>query len=257
MDALCDPSSPDVTGSVLEAFGILQSTSLANRTSGRSSISYHLSHRLSTASNRAIQYLANSQLANGSWYGRLGVNYVYGTSRVLWALWYFDEGDEQVHDMVQGGVYWLKSFQGSGGGWGEDVKSYANMTFAGRGYPTASQTSWALMAILTACRPDDKAVVARVEFLLASQNDIHSTGEGLVWKEERYTGIGFPEFFYIGYTSYRVCFPLMTLGRWVSYLNSGETYGSREATENRCTGTRQTDSTLDGLSKSISAPGIA
>lgn len=233
MDALCDPSSPDVAGSVLEAFGLMQTASLANKKSGRPSISPELSHRLSTASNRAIQYLADTQMMNGSWYGRWGVNYIYGTSRVMCALSYFDEGDEQVRGMVRDGAYWLKSSQNPDGGWGEDVQSYGDTSLAGRGESTASQTSWALMALLAACKIDEEAVTAGVEYMLATQVDGHSNGRGAVWEEHRYTGTGFPNFFYLGYTGYRICFPLLALGRYVSRLETSRTVAREKLVDMR------------------------
>ncbi|ROW05867.1 hypothetical protein VPNG_08043 [Cytospora leucostoma] len=220
MDALCDPSSPDVAGSVLEAFGLLQTTASENKMPGRSTISQEISQSLSAASNRALQYLANSQLEDGSWYGRWGVNYIYGTSRVLWALSYHDRGEDKIRHMVRDAIHWLKSVQNLDGGWGEDIKSYARPSLAGRGESTPSQTSWALMALLTACTPDDNVVVTGVKYLLDSQSDRHSTGAGIVWMEHRYTGTGFPNFFYMGYTGYRICFPLMALGRYISCLET-------------------------------------
>lgn len=223
MDALCDPSSPDVCASVLEAFGLLNATSLANKKAGLSGISCELSRRVNVACNNAIQYLANTQEANGSWYGRWGVNYIYGATRVLWALSYFAEGDMQVHDMVRAAVSWLKQIQNPDGGWGEDVQTYRDIALAGQGKSTPSQTAWAVMALLTTCEPDDESVMSGVSYLLCSQNDQHSIGKGVAWKEDRYTGTGFPIFFYLGYTGYRIYFPLMALGKyWSAVKGNGK-----------------------------------
>jgi len=192
MDSLCDPSSPDVTGRVLEALGILDDPA----------------HR--AACQRGIAYLRRSQEGEGSWFGRWGVNYVYGTSNVLNALARLRVPASDR--MVERGVQWLEGVQNADGGWGEGLESYSDRSRMGQGPSTASQTAWGLMGLLAFRRARDPAVRRGIAWLLDRQlDDGEASGS---WSEEEFTGTGFPRYFYIRYHLYRHYFPLMALGRF-------------------------------------------
>lgn len=215
MNSLSDPSTADVTGRVLEAFGLLlESPHL---------IPADLSNRVRSASAHAIAYLSSEQEASGSWYGRWGSNYVYGTSNVLCGLEYFSSSsssndykysDLLVQTLVNPAIRWLRTKQNADGGWGEDLMSYKDPQRAGCGPSTASQTAWGLMALLAHLPPTDEAIRKGIAYLILTQSV--RKGEGAAsWPEPAYTGTGFPGFFYLGYTLYAHYFPLMALGRFV------------------------------------------
>ena len=189
MGSLCDPSTPDIVGRVLEALGLL------------SDPRYH------AACARGIAYLRQTQEPEGSWFGRWGVNYVYGTSNVLCALQH--HRFRSTDAMVARALAWLKSVQNPDGGWGEHVASYRDRRSMGRGTSTASQTAWALMGLLAFLPPEDPAVERGIEWLLARQTEDGS------WNERDFTGTGFPKHFYLRYHMYRHYFPLMALGRFL------------------------------------------
>ena len=212
MNSLCDPSSADVTGRILEAFGLMMQIARQEH------IAPDLLDRVVAASERAIAYLANTQESTGAWYGRWGVNYVYGTSNVLCGLAYFSQDDQLVQDMVTPAILWLKMVQNPDGGWGEIPESYKDPMRCGCGPSTASQTAWAIMGLLTHLLPTDEAVKRGVAYLVNSQTD--TAGEGASWQERKYTGTGFPNHFYLGYTLYRHYFPMMALGRYVEAMRS-------------------------------------
>lgn len=205
MNSLCDPSTADVTGRIIEAFGLMIEVSRKHH------VDPHLINRITMASHAGIHYLAKTQEADGSWYGRWGSNYLYGTSNVLCGLQHFS--GEHVQDMMLAGTNWLKSVQNSDGGFGEDLETYKDPSRAGQGPSTPSQTAWGLMGLLTTCDSDDKAVIAAVSHLVQTQTD--DQGVGASWPEIRYTGTGFPNFFFISYRLYRHYFPIMALGRYV------------------------------------------
>jgi squalene-hopene/tetraprenyl-beta-curcumene cyclase len=192
MDSLCDPSSPDVTGRVLEALGILGD------------------ERHADVCRRGVEYLRRSQEPEGSWFGRWGVNYVYGTSNVLNALVRLDVPASDP--MVERGLAWLEAVQNADGGWGEGLESYEDRTRMGKGPSTASQTAWAVMALLAYRPATDPAVRRGVEWLVARQ--VATGGTAGSWVEEEFTGTGFPKHFYLRYHLYRHYFPLMALGRF-------------------------------------------
>ncbi|KAJ3533476.1 hypothetical protein NM208_g7971 [Fusarium decemcellulare] len=214
MDALCDPSSADVTGRILEAFGAML------KISEKAHVDAEIVRRISKACDAAISYLANTQEPSGAWYGRWGSNYIYGTSNTLCGLQYFSQGKELIQNMMASATAWLKRVQNDDGGWGENLESYRDASIAGKGPSTPSQTAWGLMGLLTTCNPDDKAVVAAVSHLTNTQSDILEIGAS--WPETRYTGTGFPNFFYIGYSLYRHYFPMMALGRYVKAVSSSQ-----------------------------------
>ncbi len=192
MDSLCDPSSPDVTGRVLEALGV----------AGQGSDD--------AAVGRGLAYLRRAQEPEGSWWGRWGVNYVYGTSNVLNGL--ARAGVPASDPMVMRALGWLASVQNADGGFGEGLESYSDRRFMGRGPSTASQTAWGVMGLLAYRHPTDPAVVRGVAWLVARQLEAGPAAGS--WHEEEFTGTGFPRHFYIRYHLYRHVFPLMALGRF-------------------------------------------
>ena len=187
-NAMIDPSSPDLAGRVLEGLG-----SLGLRI-GDPTV------------DRGVAYLRRTQERDGSWFGRWGVNYIYGT-------WQAIEGLRAVglpadDPAVLGGVHWLESRQQPDGGWGETPASYADPTLAGMGEPTPSQTAWAVAGLIAAGRHDSPAARRGVQWLVTGQR---ADGD---WEETAFTGTGFPKVFYLRYHYYRVSFPLITLARW-------------------------------------------
>jgi squalene-hopene/tetraprenyl-beta-curcumene cyclase len=165
----------------------------------------------------ALDYLARTQCADGSWFGRWGVNYVYGTWSALCAL--NAAGLEPVHPMVRRATDWLVAIQNPDGGWGEDCESY-RLDY--KGYQpapsAASQTAWALLGLLAAGLVGHPAVGRGIAYLTASQGD-----DGF-WTEETYTGGGFPRVFYLRYHGYSKFFPLWALARYrnLARTNSGQ-----------------------------------
>ncbi len=192
MDSLCDPSTPDVTGRVLEALGALGERR----------------HRAAVL--RGLDYLRRAQEPEGSWFWRWGVNYVYGTSNVLNGL--ARQGVPASDPMVVRALRWLESVQNPDGGFGEGLESYDDRAAMGQGPSTASQTAWGVMGLLAYRSSSDEAARRGVAWLVE-----HQLGEGDLagsWAEEEFTGTGFPRHFYLRYHLYRHYFPLMALGRF-------------------------------------------
>jgi squalene-hopene/tetraprenyl-beta-curcumene cyclase len=187
-NAMIDPSSPDLAGRVLEAFGKL------GLREGRPSV------------NQAISYLRTSQESDGSWFGRWGVNYIYGTWQAIEGL--RAVGLATSDGAVSAGADWLARHQQPCGGWGETPESYVDPTLAGCGPPTASQTAWAVAGLLAAGRHDTREVRRGVHWLATRQSADGS------WEEREFTGTGFPKVFYLRYHYYRIYFPLMALARF-------------------------------------------
>ncbi|MEX0587119.1 MAG: prenyltransferase/squalene oxidase repeat-containing protein, partial [Pirellulales bacterium] len=187
-NAMIDPSTPDLTGRVLEALGAL------GRRVGDGAV------------DRAIAYLRRTQQADGSWPGRWGVNYVYGTWQVLVGLQAV--GVPAVNEQMAAGANWLIAHQQPSGGWGESPDSYRDPTSRGRGPTTASQTSWAILGLLAAGAATHPATRRGVEFLINRQQD-----DG-TWDEPEFTGTGFPLVFYLRYHLYPIYFPLLALSRY-------------------------------------------
>ncbi|MFF2806192.1 squalene--hopene cyclase [Streptomyces sp. NPDC058000] len=157
---------------------------------------------------RGLAWLLAEQEPSGAWFGRWGTNYVYGTGSVLPAL--TAAGIPTSHPAVRRAVGWLERVQNDDGGWGEDQRSYQDAQgWAGRGASTASQTAWALMALLAAGERDGEAVRRGVRWLVETQLPDGS------WDEPYFTGTGFPGDFSINYHLYRQVFPLTALGRYV------------------------------------------
>jgi squalene-hopene/tetraprenyl-beta-curcumene cyclase len=187
-NAMTDPSTPDLTARVLEALG-------------------KLGHRVgSPAVDRAIAYLRRTQEADGSWFGRWGVNYIYGTWQVLLGL--AEVGVAADDRCMVAGANWLVAYQQPSGGWGETADSYDDPRLKGQGPATASQTAWAVLGLLAAGREDHPATARGIRWLLNHQRD-----DG-TWDEPEFTGTGFPRVFYLRYHLYPVYFPLMALARW-------------------------------------------
>ncbi|MGP3985019.1 squalene--hopene cyclase [Streptomyces sp. KR80] len=156
---------------------------------------------------RAIAWLLAEQEPNGSWFGRWGTNYVYGTGSVVPAL--TAAGVPASHPAIRHAVAWLENVQNDDGGWGEDQRSYRDPQWAGRGASTASQTGWALLALLAAGERDGEAVTRGISWLAETQR-----ADG-TWDEPYFTGTGFPWDFSINYHLYRQVFPLTALGRFL------------------------------------------
>ncbi len=183
-----DPPSADVTAHIVE---MLAEVGQAN----------------SPITERAVQWLLDNQEPGGSWFGRWGVNHIYGTGAVVPAL--IVAGVPADHPSIVRALRWLVEHQRPDGAWGEDLRSYTDDTWIGRGEATASQTAWALLALLAA-DPASSAVERGVRWLVDTQRP-----DG-TWDEPYYTGTGFPGDFSINYHLYRLVFPLTALGRYLS-----------------------------------------
>ncbi|QJW99032.1 squalene--hopene cyclase [Frigoriglobus tundricola] len=189
-NAMLDPSCPDITARVLEALS-------------------HYGFRVGQAPvDAAVRFVLARQEESGAWFGRWGVNYIYGTWQVLVGLQAI--GFDMTRPVVRRAVRWLKDVQNEDGGWGESCTSYDDPTTAGRGTSTASQTAWALLGLLAAGEGAGPEVRAGAEFLVGTQ---HADGG---WTEGPFTGTGFPRVFYLKYHMYPVYFPLMALARYAS-----------------------------------------
>jgi squalene-hopene/tetraprenyl-beta-curcumene cyclase len=158
------------------------------------------------AARRGLSWLARNQERDGSWFGRWGANHVYGTAAVIPAA--IAAGIPKEDPKIVAGARWLAEHQNADGGWGEDLRSYEDRSWIGRGTSTASQTAWALLALLAAGGRSE-SVERGVAWLCETQL---STG---TWDEPHYTGTGFPGDFYINYHLYRLVFPLSALGRYL------------------------------------------
>jgi squalene-hopene/tetraprenyl-beta-curcumene cyclase len=159
---------------------------------------------------RAIRWLLAEQEADGPWFGRWGANYLYGTGAVVPAL--VAAGVGRDHPSIRRAVDWLVRRQNADGGWGEDLRSYRDPQWRGRGTSTASQTAWALLALLAARGPGS-AIRRGIGWLATTQRP---DGD---WDEPQFTGTGFPGDFYINYHLYRLVFPLMAIGRYLKDTN--------------------------------------
>lgn len=208
---ILDPPSVDVTAHVLEALGTL---------------GYKKDNPIIS---KAVQYLYKEQELNGSWFGRWGVNYVYGIASVISAL--KAVGESLDNTRIQKAIHWLLARQNNDGGWGESCASYLSISWHGKGHSTASQTAWALLALMAVNLYEHVAVKKGIAYLCKTINE---TG---TWDEPDFTGCGFPGYgdgkciritgsegkeqfsepsagFMINYHLYRHCWPLMALGRF-------------------------------------------
>jgi squalene-hopene/tetraprenyl-beta-curcumene cyclase len=155
---------------------------------------------------RAVAFLRASQEADGSWFGRWGVNYIYGTWQALTGL--AEVGVPGDDPMIVAGANWLLVHQQESGGWGESPDTYEQPHLRGQGNTTASQTAWALLGLMAAGAADHPAVARGVAWLAANQ------GEDGLWEEPWHTATGFPRVFYLRYHGYSKFFPLWALARY-------------------------------------------
>ena len=167
---------------------------------------------------RGVEYLRQEQEDDGSWFGRWGTNYVYGTWSALCALQ--AAGEDMNAPYIRKAVGWLTSRQRPDGGWGEDGASYWHDHKDTCKASTPSQTSWALLGLMAAGEVDSKAVKSGVKYLLQAPRD------GAKWEEEYYNAVGFPRVFYLRYHGYSVFFPLWALSRFRNLSNSNTKFPS-------------------------------
>jgi squalene-hopene/tetraprenyl-beta-curcumene cyclase len=186
--ALVDPSTADLTARCIEMLTML---------------GYDRSF---SPIARGLEFLKHDQNDFGGWYGRWGVNYIYGTWSVLAALGLMSEDPHQPY--MRKAVHWLKSNQNADGGWGEDCGSYDDIALCGRGESTPSQTAWALLGLIASGEIDSVGVSRGIEFLLKTYQSTPA------WIENLYTGTGFPRVFYLRYHGYSQYFPLWALGMY-------------------------------------------
>jgi squalene-hopene/tetraprenyl-beta-curcumene cyclase len=193
-NAMLDPPTVDITGRVLEMLA---------------SHGYTRNH---PAVRKAIQFIKKEQESDGAWFGRWGVNYIYGTFLCLRGL---EAIGEDVHEAyIQQAAEWLRSIQNSDGGWGESVASYDHPHLRGQGLSTASQTAWAILGLLAAGDTRSESVELGIEYLLRTQKKNGS------WKDDWYTGTGFPKVFYLKYHMYAEYFPLLALATYFKVMAS-------------------------------------
>jgi squalene-hopene/tetraprenyl-beta-curcumene cyclase len=187
-NAMLDPECADITARILELLGYEN---------------FRLSH---VRVKKALDYIRAQQETDGSWYGRWGVNYIYGTWQVLRGLRALNL------DMQQPWLFkardWLESVQHDDGGWGERCNTYDDPVFKGRGPSTASQTAWAVMGLCAFDDPDNPRLKRGIEYLVRTQNPDGS------WTEHETTGTGFPKVFYLKYDIYRNAWPLLALATY-------------------------------------------
>ncbi|MAT16615.1 MAG: squalene--hopene cyclase, partial [Planctomyces sp.] len=187
-NAMIDPSTVDLTGRMLEMFASLNIS------------------RNHTAVKAALKHVWRNQERDFTWFGRWGVNYIYGTWQCLVGL--TDIGVPTHDARVIKAAQWLRDCQQENGGWGETIATYDDPTLKGTGETTPSQTAWALMGLMAAGEVDSPAVARGIRFLLDHQE------EDGTWEESQFTGTGFPRVFYLKYHYYRNYFPLMALARY-------------------------------------------
>ncbi len=187
-NAMLDPPTADITARTLEMMGLF----------GIRKDDPQAAH--------AIQFLKDTQEPEGSWYGRWGVNYIYGTWQVLRGL--AEIGEDMSQPYIVRAADWLESVQNEDGGFGETIASYEDRSLMGRGPSTPSQTAWAMMGLIAAGRARGTSLRRAVEYLVTSQR-----ADG-TWEEELWTGTGFPKVFYLRYYLYSLYFPIMALAMW-------------------------------------------
>jgi squalene-hopene/tetraprenyl-beta-curcumene cyclase len=198
-NAMLDPATVDITGRILEMLA---------------TYGYDKNHK---AVKKAIAFLRREQESDGSWFGRWGVNYIYGTTLVLRGLEAM--GVDHHEPYVQQGAEWLRMVQNPDGGWGETCESYDNPNRKGIGPSTASQTAWAVLGLMAANDIRSDSVARGIAYLLRTQRKDGS------WDEANYTGTGFPRVFYLKYHMYSQYFPLLALTTYAKMV-AGESVSS-------------------------------
>jgi squalene-hopene/tetraprenyl-beta-curcumene cyclase len=196
-NAMIDPSTADVTARVIECLG---------------RFGWPAEH---PAIQRGVKFLLKDQCEDGSWFGRWGVNYVYGTSGALRAL---ETVSLTAKEFCQRAVAWLRAVQKADGSFGESLWSYTDPTTKGQGNSTASQTAWGLIGLLAGAAPNDPSIQNAVAYLVNQQNSDGS------WSEAEFTGTGFPGVFYLKYHLYRNSFPLYALARFRTQVQGPHEY---------------------------------
>ncbi|MCE5314880.1 MAG: squalene--hopene cyclase [Armatimonadota bacterium] len=194
-NAMLDPSTSDITARIIEM------------------LSFYGFDKNCLPVRRAIQFLRDEQEDDGSWYGRWGVNYIYGTWQAIRGLTLM--GVDAQDAAVARGALWLESVQNDDGGWGETCYSYYDPSCKHIGESSASQTAWAVMGLMCVGKTGSNAVRMGIDYLIRTQN------ERGTWNEEPFTGAGFPRVFYLKYHLYRHSFPLMALGMYRKMLEAG------------------------------------
>jgi squalene-hopene/tetraprenyl-beta-curcumene cyclase len=195
-NAMLDPTCPDITGRVLE--GLIASGV----------------ERSNPAIRRGIAYLKRSQETDGSWYGRWGVDYIYGTFLALRGLQAAGESDREAYILRAG--EWLRAIQNADGGWGESCESYDRNTFVAAP-STPSQTAWAILGLIAGGDTTSNSLHHGVEYLIETQRRSGSKAGG--WDETLSTGTGFPGVFYLKYHLYRDSFPVLALSNYLKSRN--------------------------------------
>ncbi|MCZ2201699.1 squalene--hopene cyclase [Cylindrospermopsis raciborskii] len=198
LKAMIDPNTADVTARVIEMLGVCKLSIPSQKL------------------DQAMNYLLGEQETEGCWFGRWGVNYIYGTSGVLSALALINP--QKYLSNLEKGASWLKQVQNPDGGWGETCLSYGDSNFKGKGDSTPSQTAWGLMGLIAAGEAGQKfdftSMEKAVNYLLTTQR-LDGT-----WHESYFTGTGFPGHFYLKYHLYQQYFPLLALGRYRRIVKS-------------------------------------
>ncbi len=195
-NAMLDPECADITARILEVLGY-EKFSLEN-----------------PQVQKAIQFLRAHQEQDGSWYGRWGVNYIYGTWQVLRGMRALNYNMNKP--WLLKGRAWLESVQHDDGGWGERCNTYDDPVYKGQGPSTASQTAWAVMGLLAFDDPHSESVKRGIEYLIRTQN-----ADG-TWTELETTGTGFPQVYYLKYDMYRNCWPLLALATYKNLLRKAD-----------------------------------
>lgn len=191
--AMLDPPTVDVTGRILWMLG-------------------RINHDVNDPMvQRALQFIKSEQEPDGCWFGRWGVNYIYGTWLVLSGLRSIGEDPSQTY--IRKAADWLKEHQNEDGGWGETCRSYEDPKLRGKGKSTNSQTAWAVMGLIEADAAESNAAKRGTQYLVKHQKKDGS------WYEDEFTGTGFPRHFYIKYHLYQIFFPLMALARYQNKIN--------------------------------------
>ncbi len=196
-NAMIDPSTADVTARVVECLG---------------RFGWPAEH---SAIQRAVKFLVQDQCNDGSWFGRWGVNFIYGTSGVLRAL---ETVSLTTREYCQRAVTWLRNVQKADGSFGESLRSYDMPATKGEGPSTASQTAWGLIGLLAGADLNDPAIGKAVSYL------VHQQQEDGSWSEPDFTGTGFPGVFYLKYHLYRNSFPVYALARYANHLHRPDEY---------------------------------